>query len=465
MQTPENKIASTFYLLFTTLVLLIAVSLLVPQSFFTSLDLKKVDYIEPLVYKAEKKKPKHQKHVAVKKEVVIKDTVKTEKGVVVTPVVYDLTTIEDFSDKGAQFKLFLEALHNAKTENCRIAFYGDSFIEGDIMTMNLRDSLQKKFGGRGVGFLPVSSEVSMFRRSLPSESEDWEVYSIAKQSSKKEPFGIAGATYIPNESASLKLLPPRALANIHLLYKNKGRDAVVRTQTNKKHTSYDTLRSTEILQMQALVEGKDTVKNFKMDVREGAGLKVYGLSLESGKGVYLDNFSIRGNSGLGLNEIKDDQFREFQSLMNYKLVVLQFGINVSNAEITDFGFYEKGMTKLIRRLKKLFPETSFLLISMSDRSHKEDGVYVTMPSVPLLVEAQRNIAAESGILFWDMYSAMGGENSMVDWVDKKKANKDYTHLTFSGGKQVAGELFKAIMYEYKTRYKLKENEELSLFNP
>lgn len=462
MRTPDNKIASTFYLLFTTLVVLTLASRWLPSDMFTAWNLKKVDYIEPLVLKAEKKKkPNKNEHakiqVAVAKDsqqITIKDT--TQRPA----IVYDFTTIEDYSDKGAQTQLFLEALHNAKNNNCRIAFYGDSFIEGDIMTMNLRDSLQKHFGGRGIGFLPLSSEVSMFRKSMPSESEDWEVYSIAKQS-KREAFGIAGVTFIPQRNAAVKLLPPRAIGNVHLLYKNLGKDVKIKTLVNKKHQKIDTLKNSDALAVQALVQGKDTVKHLKISIEGENTLKIYGLSLEGNKGVYLDNFSIRGNSGLGLNDISDQQFSDFQSLMNYKLVVLQFGINVSNAETTDFGFYERAMVKMIRRMKRIFPQTSFLLLSISDRSHKEDGVYVTMPSIPLLVESQRTIAQESGILFWDMYSAMGGENSMVTWVEEKKANKDYTHLTFSGGRQVASALFKAILHEYKS----KKNEGITLATP
>ena len=38
-------------------------------------------------------------------------------------------------------------------EEVRIAFLGDSFVEGDILTSDLREALQAKFGGRGVGFV------------------------------------------------------------------------------------------------------------------------------------------------------------------------------------------------------------------------------------------------------------------------------------------------------------------------
>jgi hypothetical protein len=56
-----------------------------------------------------------------------------------------------------------------------------------------------------------------------------------------------------------------------------------------------------------------------------------------------------------------------------------------------------------------------------------------------------------------MYEAMGGEGTMVNWVKAKKplANKDYTHLTFRGGKQLATLFCKALMSEVNKNDKKK----------
>ena len=49
--------------------------------------------------------------------------------------------------------------------------------------------------------------------------------------------------------------------------------------------------------------------------------------------------------------------------------------------------------------------------------------------------SQRDIARNSRCIFWDTREAMGGENSIVDWANANpsRANKDYIHLTHSGG--------------------------------
>ena len=51
------------------------------------------------------------------------------------------------------------------------------------------------------------------------------------------------------------------------------------------------------------------------------------------------------------------------------------------------------------------------------------------------------------ICFWDLYEAMGGKNSMVAWVNKGLAQKDYTHFSFKGAKYVGEMFYEAIIQE------------------
>ena len=53
------------------------------------------------------------------------------------------------------------------------------------------------------------------------------------------------------------------------------------------------------------------------------------------------------------------------------------------------------------------------------------------------------------MVFWDLYQAMGGEDSMVRFVAAKPAlaARDYTHLTFKGGKKLGGELVQSLLFE------------------
>ena len=76
------------------------------------------------------------------------------------------TCIEDYSDDSQRGMMpFYQALEelNYQQRLVRIAYYGDSFVEGDILTADLREMLQDKYGGYGIGYTPITTISSGFR--------------------------------------------------------------------------------------------------------------------------------------------------------------------------------------------------------------------------------------------------------------------------------------------------------------
>lgn len=164
----------------------------------------------------------------------------------------------------------------------------------------------------------------------------------------------------------------------------------------------------------------------------------------------LDNFSFRGNSGMSLTKIPFNQLAAFGQRLNYSLVVLQYGVNIADAQNKSYDWYARAMTRVVDRMQRAFPGASILIVGMSDKSSRLDGEFKTDPSVPRLLKAQRQLAERNHAAFWNLYDAMGGENSMVRWVEDTPplANKDYTHVNYRGGRKVAGLLYNYLMAEY-----------------
>jgi len=208
----------------------------------------------------------------------------------------------------------------------------------------------------------------------------------------------------------------------------------------------------------------DSIRQVVARLNQG-GVNCFGASLEDETGIYIDNFAIKGNSGLGLQGIPINNLAVFDSLLHYDMIVLQFGLNVSNSPSKDFTGYIKGMTKLINKLKTAFPETPILLLSVSDRSQRRQGEFITMPVIPMLIQAQEKIAYDNKLLFWNLFEAMGGENSMADFANAKPAlaNKDYTHLNFAGGRKVGLSFARSFIYEVE-KYKKRRNSLVAVGN-
>ena len=72
-----------------------------------------------------------------------------------------------------------------------------------------------------------------------------------------------------------------------------------------------------------------------------------------------------------------------------------------------------------------------------------------MRGVEELGAYQKLMASQTGAAFFDLYKAMGGKGSMKKLVDRNMANKDYTHLSYGGGKVVATAFFKSLMAGYE----------------
>lgn len=377
--------------------------------------------------------------------------------------------IVDFACKDSvrALEFFFRSLQDTKQKGSktRIAYFGDSMIEGDLVTQDLRNALQQVFGGAGVGFVPITSPTAGFRQTVAhSFSDNWYEYTINKTDSVllHKP-GITGHVFIPQkltaDSVNRQFSWVKYAGSRH--YKRLSQLGEVKlyfglsTAQNAVFTEYkgsfkkQELNGNNIVN-ELVLNDKSTLQEVKLNFNVKYNLPVYGVSFESDSGVILDNFAFRGNSGLGLTNIPSKIMKGLNNYLDYKLVILHYGINVSNPKMTDYSWYEAGMTRVINYMKTCFPNASILLISVSDKSYKEGTGFVTEPSIPLLVEAQKRVAQKNKVAFWNLYEAMGGYNTMVKWVegDTVLANKDYTHLNFKGARKVAALLNKYLMQEY-----------------
>ncbi|MCA1746704.1 MAG: hypothetical protein LC655_03340, partial [Bacteroidales bacterium] len=83
---------------------------------------------------------------------------------------------------------------------------------------------------------------------------------------------------------------------------------------------------------------------------------------------------------------------------------------------------------------------------------KQNGKFITYETLVPVRNALREAALESDCAFWDMYEAMGGRNSIRNFVlaDPPLATPDYIHFTPRGANLMAGMFFDAVMLEYET---------------
>ncbi len=375
---------------------------------------------------------------------------------------------------------FFEALQRG-SDQVRIAWFGDSAIEGDLICQTVRDSLQRRFGGSGVGFFPILHKVKGFRQSVKEESTgNWYARYLGQREDKGIPFGIAGSYFIPDtlpgnfdslylharDSAGHAGLPWETLPAIEIKTSRKaqrvklffgksdslsgaGQVAPVCKVVSGNHTRFLRLHPGKPVDETLLLEGFH--RKLGIAIASRHELPLFGMSMESSKGVILDNLPARGNHGDKLMEIPLEIYQGFDSLLDYDLIILQYGLNALAAEMEDFSWYGVQMTNVVRYIKRAFPGKPILIVGPTDRAVKWEGVMQTDPSLPRVTAILKRVSQREKVAFFSFYEAMGGNGVMLDWVDKKKprlANLDYTHLNYEGA-ELAGKLFlKYLLTEY-----------------
>ncbi|MCU4189456.1 hypothetical protein M9Q43_09815 [Flavobacterium sp. HXWNR29] len=383
-------------------------------------------------------------------------------------VKFPTETFEDYT--GNQYLVtFFEKLFQLETKkegNVRIAYFGDSMTDGDLIVKDFRTYLQEKFGGQGVGFVNITSESASSRSSVTHEfSGNWKTQSYLKVKRPSRAFGVNGHVFFANDTANVAWVKYKAtktkfaseLPRPTLFYgsssNKEGKVIFVAGDTIvKKLTPNNTLNT--------LTLSEGSLKNLKVNFKKADSIPIYGFNFDDGKGVHVDNFSNRGNSGLPLGSFDINTMRAFHVKLDYDLIVLQYGANVLNYGTLDYTWYEKRMTKVVNHLKECFPGVAILIVSTADKSTKYDLEMKTDSAVVPLNRAQKKYAIKSEASFVNMYTLMGGDGSMVKWVEEvpSKANKDYTHFNHRGAKEAANLIFTQLNQGYETYKALRKKK-------
>jgi lysophospholipase L1-like esterase len=400
--------------------------------------------------------------------------------------------------------------NNLKQNNTqiRIAYYGDSSIEGDLISQTVRDSLQRRFGGNGVGFVPIIPQVKGFRRSIyQHNSDDWVTIKMNKTPPPGIALGYLGVAYtcgsvlsVKEDSLVLEVISIDSIASDSIEIKETDtieitEDLVFEKLPEEENAFYarfvaskrypgtsiftrarlfyssvlDPSESAGKVEVtigdntkEILLTGNKAVNTLKLHQAPCKRIElefdgicnqmIYGVSFESERGVVLDNLPFRGNSGSWLTRIPVSVLNEFQGALNVDLVVLQYGLNVLNAEMKDYSWYSREMKRVVAHIKAGYPQANILLVGPADKSIKLEGQMQTDPSILLITNILREVSEESNVAFFSFYEAMGGNGSMVKWVEEyspRLANRDYTHFNFEGAEKAGDLLLNFLLEAYE----------------
>ena len=371
------------------------------------------------------------------------------------------STFEFPQGNRSYFNPFFEKAEAARAQHkiVRVLYYGDSQIELDRFSMQLRNFLQNKFGGGGPGMVPFHQTIpnGAIQQTYSGECSCFSLWGgvIKNKEADYGPlskmFRICGVNTFTALAPNRKGAPDRRdnYSNISLLINNLNRSFSAELSEKTNHAKY--MVQTDSAGIQLL----DFQLNFatqSFSILMNGNANIYGVIIDDGFGVAVDNIAMRGASGLHFTSMHDSLMRETFNLLNVGMIILQFGGNAVPGLSSEQSVenYVSGIKSQIRYLQRVAPKIPILFIGPSDMLSMVDGELTTYKHLPYLVEKLSVEIPKTGVAFWNMYKVMGGANSMRAWVKKGWAGNDYVHFTQKGAQEISNVLTRTFetMYEH-----------------
>jgi lysophospholipase L1-like esterase len=387
--------------------------------------------------------------------------------------------IEYAKDSDTVLFAFFEALSKCSDQLIRVLHYGDSQIEGDRITSYLRNQLQLNFGGEGVGLIPIVAVNPAAISFVYDISGNWEKFSPLQNIGNTRKYGvmlnyarIQSGNSIFSKSKEVEGWINLKHANISYPLAHSYKQCQVYYGFNKTPMMVELKQKDLIIDADIIPTrtGLNRVKwqlahplkDFTISFKTAETPDVYGISLDGLTGVAVDNIPVRGSSGLEFTKTDASFLQRFYNLLNVRMLILQFGVNVVPNIRTNYDFYKNNFYEQLKLLKQTRPNMSIIVLGVSDVSRNGSNGFESYPNIEGIRDAQRNAAFAAGCAFWDVYEAMGGKNSMPSWVNATPplAQKDFIHFNPVGAKIIAEMFYRALMLEYD-RYLNRPNNDIS----
>jgi hypothetical protein len=346
-------------------------------------------------------------------------------------------------------------------EIVRILHYGDSQIEADRITGLIRQRLQEKFGGNGPGLIPAIQPIpsASVSQTASGNMERFTISGNLANAAGHNRYGVLGQTTAVYGTGKINV----ASRNLKTTFENAKNFSKVRIFVSRHSENFaasiqvgDNEPITqsfydENTQLRTLTwDFRRPIRSFELSFSGNA--EISAIALDGNAGVAVDNIPLRGSSGTFFTSIDVNTFLPVLKELNARLIILEFGGNQmpSMTSTKAIEYYTTIIEKQIIHFKTIYPAAKILFIGPSDMSTMVNGRLQTYPFLKKMDQGLKETVLKNGAAFWSMFDVMGGENSMIDWVNNKPAwaSSDYIHFTESGADRIAELFYESLMIYY-----------------
>ncbi|MBK9167617.1 MAG: hypothetical protein IPM24_09160 [Bryobacterales bacterium] len=366
---------------------------------------------------------------------------------------------------------FFAALHRTEMGEqdavTRVLHYGDSPTTADMITADVRDLLQSRFGDAGHGFCLITKPWAWYgHRGLRYAAEDWVVEAATQTRVRDGFYGLGGASFRGETgvTASFTLKEP-GQTRFELSFLRQPSGGIVSIDADGRPVG--AVNTASLPGSAASPDWREfalpaAARRVRLTVASGS-VRLFGVRFEKpGPGVVYDSLGLNGAYISVLARMFHERhWAEQLRHARPHLIVINYGTNESAYEQFIEKSYAKELREAVRRIREATPATSVLVMSPMDRGVRELGGDIgTLPAIPRLVAIQEEVAREEGCAFFNTFLAMGGEGTMGRWYDgdPRLVGGDFIHPMPRGARIIGNLLYEALFDSYN-RYKIRRMQE------
>ena len=350
----------------------------------------------------------------------------------------------------------------------RVMHYGDSQIEMDRISSVLRQRLQEIFGGSGPGMIAAVKRISsisvnqsysgsLVRYALVGDSTSHKAshnrYGIMTQYCQTTGQTTVSFSTSKNSQAYDRV---REISRVSVLLGNNSDNfkASLKADSFQGETKVCPAKAETTLltwELPANVE--------KGTITFQGNAEIYGIMLDGGYGIAVDNDALRGCSGTIFTRINKTLMKESIEATDTQLIILQFGGNrtpiINNSK--QISSYMRELDRQIKYFQEAAPQATILFIGPADMGKSYNGKMGSYKCMNELNDSIKAMALNNNVAYWDMFHVMGGEGSMAQYVKHKPplGSPDHIHFTFLGAQEMGNNLAKSLII-YHDFYKLRQ---------
>ncbi len=365
-------------------------------------------------------------------------------------VIINPTSLDPF------FKKLIE-LKKSQKGTVNILHIGDSHIQADYLTHQVRQNFQREFGNAGRGFI-VPAKVAQTNEpaNYVTQSENkWESKRVVFPD-QPLPIGLGGITIrSQDENAALKI----TLKSYPDL--NYGFNRVT-AFFQKEPRSYHAALKDSVGQDLAFIgnfsfsleKNSATVAlpyftnsisfNANKSLPDQDRITYFGFSFENGNPGILYH-AIGVNGAKFKHFLAADYFAEQSKTLNPDLIILALGTNEALDHPYSDPKFQEYVDGLIQKLRSQNPDALFLISIPADSFKKKTK---KNPGVTAIRKKLMEYVQENKLACFDLYEAGGGNHSANKWRKAELLREDGVHFTRQGYELQGNMFYLALMNAY-----------------